>query len=302
MPKRSNVFQRLVAAVHGQLSPAWTVQESRLLEDSITHEPREVDIVAESSVAGHNLCLSIECRDSVRAADVTWIEAMAKKHEHLATSKLVLWSRSGFSKAAARKASALKIDLVPAGDTMDIVWARLARDLVGGMIQYLEADFSEAFVDVESSDGSRSRHDASLTFTLRSVSGSSEVEARVGALLVQIRSTPGVGTTLLDHAPDGTGTFHIEYEPPFPCDVYDQAVRLGRLVRLGVVVQTVVQKAPLKVRSILYEGKVFTMASADLQAGRFDVLVAESPDALAKNAADALPNNDIQTDTASRCR
>ena len=48
----------------------------------------------------HEVFISIECRDSKRPADVSWIEEMKSKHERLATSELILVSRSGFTKQA----------------------------------------------------------------------------------------------------------------------------------------------------------------------------------------------------------
>ena len=123
MPKRSNPFQRLVLVIHEALEPGWEVNESVMLEDSVTHHPREVDIVATQLVAGHLLVLSVECRDHNRPADVLWVEGASKRHEHLPTSELVLWSRSGFTKQALIKASALKIDTVSQADATSPIWA-----------------------------------------------------------------------------------------------------------------------------------------------------------------------------------
>lgn len=137
MPQRSNPFQRLALFVHKALEPEWTVAESAMLTDSITGEQREVDIVASKTVAGHKIVLSIECRDHGRPADVQWVESAATKHGHLPTSKLVLWSRSGFTKQALIKAKALKIDTVSQANATSPIWASLARDLVGGYVDYV---------------------------------------------------------------------------------------------------------------------------------------------------------------------
>jgi len=130
MPKRSNTYQRLIATVHANIGTGWDVKESVFLTDSVTGEAREVDVVAKSNIGNYIVIISIECRDHGRPADVTWVEAMAKKHEHLPTSKLVLWSRSGFSKSAIVKATALKIDAVLEGNAAQVDWAKLAQSLV----------------------------------------------------------------------------------------------------------------------------------------------------------------------------
>src|SRR5664279_2042823 len=119
MPRRSNPFQRLAALVHQRLGENWKVGESHMFTDLITGELREVDIVAQCTVATYSIFLSIECRDHARPADVLWIEGVAKKHEHLPTSKLVLWSRSGFTKGALVKAKALKIDAISHADAVN---------------------------------------------------------------------------------------------------------------------------------------------------------------------------------------
>ena len=135
MPKRTNAFQELVAVIHSNLGNGWIVTESMLLQDGITGEMREVDVVAKATVADYDLFISIECRDHRRPADVTWVEGMAKKHESLSTSKLALWSKSGFTKAAIVKAAALKIDTVSQTNAATTDWATLARDLIGGHTQ-----------------------------------------------------------------------------------------------------------------------------------------------------------------------
>ena len=122
MPKRSNRFQRLVTLLYERLGPGWTVEESALLCDSAAQCLREVDIVARGTVATHSLILSVECRDHARPADVSWIDSMAKKHEYLPTSKLVLWSRAGFSRAARTKAKSLKIDTVSQDTVGRVDW------------------------------------------------------------------------------------------------------------------------------------------------------------------------------------
>jgi hypothetical protein len=147
MPQRSNTFQRWALHVHKQLGEGWKIQESHMFVDLVTGDQREVDIVAQTVWGTYPIFLSIECRDHARPADVLWIEGVAKKHEHLPTSKLVLWSRSGFTKGAALKARALKIETVSQADALGADWARLARELIGGQVQHVIPSYT-AFIDV----------------------------------------------------------------------------------------------------------------------------------------------------------
>ena len=104
MPKRSNEFQKLVFLVKKHVAAGATVTESKLLPDRITGANREVDVCIESTVGGHDVLVSIECRDRGRRADVGWVEKMIGKHGHLPTNRLVLISKSGFTKEALEKA------------------------------------------------------------------------------------------------------------------------------------------------------------------------------------------------------
>ena len=112
MPKRSNTFQRLVKLLHERIDTKWEVCESEMLPHSLTGELREVDIVLKYKLGQHQVIVSIECIDHKRKADSTWVETMAKKHDYLPTSKLILWSSSGFFKPALITADKLHIDTI----------------------------------------------------------------------------------------------------------------------------------------------------------------------------------------------
>ncbi len=75
-----------------------------MLQDSVTGTEREVDVCITGEVGGHQVIVSIECRDHRRRADVTWVEQMAAKHDRLPTNALILASKSGFSKEARKVA------------------------------------------------------------------------------------------------------------------------------------------------------------------------------------------------------
>ncbi len=111
MPKRTTIFQNLVALFEGQLAPLEaTIHESRMLKDAGTGEDREVDIVIEVNAGVHPVVIGIEVIDQKRPASSPWVESIAKKHEDLPINKTILVSRSGFYRPAIQKAKALKIE------------------------------------------------------------------------------------------------------------------------------------------------------------------------------------------------
>jgi hypothetical protein len=275
MPQRSNLFQRLALLVHKTLDPEWEVTESEMLIDLVTGQTREVDIVAIRTVMEHQLVLSIECRDHKRAADVTWVEALAKKHEHLATSKLVLWSRSGFTQQALLKAKALKIDTVSHAQATVPMWARLAREIVGGQVLHLAPRY-KAFIDMVMPDGSLKRYESVDTWKFFDENG---VEAgSVAALVHYLTHSQATGAVLMDNAPLGPGSFWAELVPPAPWFADLPEGQRCRTHRIGVGINTVAEKSFLQTVSALKGKSIVTLASASVESGTLEFLIEETED------------------------
>jgi hypothetical protein len=106
VPKRSNLFQDVVAVVFGHMAGKATVEESAMLRNRETGATREVDVVIRSRVAAHDVVVSVEASSRSRPADLEWVEQMLKKHSKLPTNALVLVSESGFTPEARREAEA----------------------------------------------------------------------------------------------------------------------------------------------------------------------------------------------------
>ena len=275
MPKRSNTFQRLALLVHERLDEGWEVEESRMFTDLITGEQREVDIVAKTMVGTYPIFLSIECRDHSRPADVLWIEGVAKKHEHLPTSKLVLWSRSGFTKAAALKARALKIEAISQAEAVRADWARLARELIGGQVKHVTPSYT-AFIDVNPQEGEPRRLEEVANAAWYKLDGTQV--GTVQALIQFIANNHQTRTLVLDHTSPGLGNFYVELTPPEPWFADLPEGGQAQIRRIGVSIETLTEKAALDTASAVSEGTVLTLASAKLAAGILEVLVQESPD------------------------
>lgn len=106
MPARSNPFQDMVALLTQVMreDESITVTPSAMLPDVVTGEPREVDILVETIVAGHKVNVGIECRAHKRPQAVTWVESVRSSHADLPVHLSVLVSESGFYKPAVEKA------------------------------------------------------------------------------------------------------------------------------------------------------------------------------------------------------
>lgn len=137
MPRRSNEFQRLIFLINQQVAGGASVTESKMLVDRITGAEREVDICIEQQVAGHNIMVSVECRDHKRRAGVAWVETMKAKHERLATNALVLVSRAGFTKEARNLAERYGIRL--------LAFDEVSKETVGNLFGELSSVWSRSF-------------------------------------------------------------------------------------------------------------------------------------------------------------
>ncbi len=105
MPHRTNAFQQLVHLLEmAAAREDCRVVESVMLPDKQTGELREVDVLIEETVAGHNIRIAVECIDRSRRASVQWVEEMHSKFESLPVHALILVSKKGFTPQAIKKA------------------------------------------------------------------------------------------------------------------------------------------------------------------------------------------------------
>lgn len=141
MPKRTNKFQKLITAIHACIANDVCVEESAFLVDRETGEKREVDILLQSLFGDYPVYLSVEVIDRSRRASSGWVEEMTGKHQALPTNKLVLVSRSGFTKPAIEKARVRGIEALSIEEACATDW-NLALRLEGkGVFQLFNIRF-----------------------------------------------------------------------------------------------------------------------------------------------------------------
>lgn len=129
MPKRSNEFQQLIYSIQHLVADGATVTESKFLIDRQTSDEVEVDIVIESVVNGFPIVISIEVRDRSRPATIEWVRESIGKHSTLPTNKLVLVSKSGFTKNALRKSTENEIEALVLEQAVNYQWSDATRQL-----------------------------------------------------------------------------------------------------------------------------------------------------------------------------
>jgi hypothetical protein len=118
VPRRSNLFQDVVAIVHRQLASDAHVEECAMLPHRVTGDLREIDVLIRGNIAGQELLVGIEASALSRKVDIRWVEQLISKHEELPTDKLILVSDLGFTKQAQRLAEAKGVICVAPEDIL----------------------------------------------------------------------------------------------------------------------------------------------------------------------------------------
>lgn len=210
VPRRTNQFQQVIHMIKDHLATDATVAESVELADSRTGDLREVDVVIESTQAGHDYTLSIECRDHKRRQDVRWVDEMWGKHFDLPTRILVLVSRSGFTEPARILAQKRGIELLDIDTSADTV-ARIAKRARELKVRTTTLDPHVAVAKVCSLTDGRIEHvhlppECGIFLADRRV-------ATTGHHLVQLLLGIGMADPSLDTATGIDEVLYIEREP-----------------------------------------------------------------------------------------
>ena len=125
MPARSNEFQKVVKYIYDQVTPiGGRVTESAMLRENPGNTEREVDVLVELNVAGHDIKIAIECREHTRDQTIEWIDSLIGKYSGLRVNKIVAISATSFSDSAKSKAAAKNIELITVNEALTTEWRR----------------------------------------------------------------------------------------------------------------------------------------------------------------------------------
>jgi hypothetical protein len=293
MPQRSNLFQHLVHNIYESMRHEWNViTESAMMLHSITGRMREVDIKVEASLCGETIILSIECCDRSRISDVTWVEAMLKKHEFLTTKKLILWSRSGFTRDALEVAKFHGVTCISPQNEDDVDWARLGKELKDGFVKHVIPKY-HAFIDCEGADSEKFRIEADAV-NVDILDGQGAILGSSHIIFDQMKSHPMVGTTLLDHARPDYGDFYLERPPQGEWYATDREGKQGKIFRFGLGVKATVEEGKISTASALHTDKLFTLASSDLNSGTLEITIEETAGSDPRISGAHIPKGSIR--------
>lgn len=273
MPKRSNQFQRLVALLHERLDKNWFVTESEMLTHNLTGEEREVDIVCRSKLGEHEVLISIECTDTKRKAGSPWVESMKSKHDFLPTSKLILWSGSGFTKPALEFAEKCSIETVTPESKAGVEWAKMANVFKNGTIKLIQPVLSH-FFDYEDTDGKKKRLDGDINYPIHLKD--KDLVIHVNDVKEFLLENKDLRTVLLDHATENNQDFWIKFEPGTEWSVQAESGEWVIPFRIGFGIKANTQIAKMVSTSVKYGNAVYTLSSGKSAKGPVELFFKET--------------------------
>ena len=272
MPKRSNHFQRLVALLHERLDKNWVVNESEMLDHTLTGEDREVDIVCKSKLGEHEVIVSIECTDTKRPAGSSWVDSMRSKHEFLPTSKLILWSGNGFYKPALVLAEKCSIETVAPENEVDIEWAKFANVFKNGTIKLIQPVLSH-FFDYEDSNGKKCRLDGDINYAIHLKD--LDMIIHVNDVKDFILENKELRTVLLDHATESNQDFWLKFEPGTEWAIQKEDGDWVKPFRTGFGIKANTQIAKMISKSVKYGDAVYTLSTGKSSKGPIELFFKE---------------------------
>jgi len=105
-------------------------------------EPREVDVLIETSIGQHKLSIGLECRDHSRKETIEWIDALHGRYADLPINRVVAVSRKGFTAGARLQAKKFGIELLTLETATAADWPahinRLKMGLISVHLQLME--------------------------------------------------------------------------------------------------------------------------------------------------------------------
>lgn len=105
-------FEQLIARIEADAGPlSLTVTSPDRIRSKITGRLREVDASVRTKIGTSNILITIECRKRKTTQDVTWIEQLATKRNHIGADRTIAVTSTDFSAEAKAIAHHHGIDL-----------------------------------------------------------------------------------------------------------------------------------------------------------------------------------------------
>lgn len=132
MPKRTNRFQEIVAAIERAFAPKCArISTSEMIRMKDIGVFREIDVTVEVGPNHRRVKIAVEAKDHGRKLDVTAIEAIIGKYRGqgcVPIDKVVVVASRGFTKTAHEKAKLEDITLLTLQETHEFDWVTIGSN------------------------------------------------------------------------------------------------------------------------------------------------------------------------------
>lgn len=241
MPQRTNTFQRLVTLMTATLAGRAQVTESAMLVDRVSGERREVDILVTAIAGGYTVQLGIEVVSWSRPADTPWVEKMRAKHENLPIDKLILISKSGFSKPALCKAEFYGIEALTLEEASEADWPLIATLTTTGVFEVMTISFDTVGV-LQQDGGPQELIPIPLTASFPTLQGL----MTIGQFVYSILDKQDVRDILRENVfSDQPHDFWFRYTHPNGLWRYEEEGKAGQFTELRVGLKVLNSASPV---------------------------------------------------------
>ena len=274
MPPRTNAFQRLVTLLTATLAGVARVTESAMLEDRVTGERREVDVLVVANTATYQVNLGIEVVAWARRADTPWVEKMRAKHDNLPTDKLILVSESGFSAAAQSKAQFYGIETLTVDEACEADWPLIAALEETGVFEVTTMNFTVAGV-CRLDAGKVEQLPIPVQATFATASGPVTMDRVVRTLLERDEVRDVVRANLAGpHEQD----FWVSYTEPNELWRFELNGKAGQIMELRIGLKVLQTSSPVRFASGKFRSIPFVSGTSQNTAAPLQFVLARNPD------------------------
>lgn len=274
MPPRTNAFQRLITLLTATLAGHARVTESAMLQDRVTGEQREVDVLVVATTATYQVNLGIEVISWSRAADTPWVEKMRAKHDNLPTDKLILVSERGFSGPAMRKAEFYGIETLTIEEACEADWPLITALEETGVFEVTTINFDIAAV-CQLDNGSLEQLPVPAQASFPTPSGPKTMDSFVRLILEREDLREVLRANLTgNHEHD----FWLSYTEPNGLWRFDNEGTSGQITELRIGLKVLQTASPVRFASGKFRSVPFVSGTSTVATEPLQFALARTPD------------------------
>jgi len=274
MPPRTNAFQRLVTLLTATLAGQAKVTESAMLQDRVTGERREVDVLVVATTATYTVRLGIEVIAWGRPADTPWIEKMRAKHDNLPIDKLILVSEGGFSRPARKKAEFYGIETLTIEEACEADWPLITTLEETGVFKVTTINFDVAAI-CKLNSGEMEQIAVPRQSSFPTPNGPMSMDTFVRSILDREDLRDVVQANLTgNHEHD----FWLSYTESAGLWAFDHDGKAGQITELRIGLKVLQSASPVRFASGKFRSVPFVSGTSDVSTTPLQFVLARKPD------------------------